>query len=474
MPLSFTSPGPVASQFMASISKVQILTGPLGGGKSTCCLFKLLALALAQPVVGGVRRARFCILRNTTAQLKDTVKPLIDQWFIEAPEQAIGIWHLSDLKFKMKMQLADETIVDAEFWLMAADTVEDVRRLLSTEFSAAWIEECREINSEVFAGLQGRCGRYPSRINGGVAYPAVICSTNMPTVGSYWHSVMVDVPAGWEVFHQPPAVLEDLSPNPARENPFLPDSYYDDLVSGKTEEWLKVFLKCQYGTDVAGLPVYKSSFNRNMHLAKATFEPLRSKAYPIIVGLDNGLQAAAVMLQNNVRGRLIALGECFVPDGTTMGVERFLDNFLIPKLRNEYHGCEIIFNMDPACDQRQQRDERTIAQAVRERGYRAQTAVTNDTEKRISAVEQVFVKQIDGDGLLQINPECKHLLAACEYGYMYAARRDGTPNTTNDPVKNIFSHISDALQYGIMFYNAPQRSQRTQARVIKPATYHWS
>ncbi len=474
MPLSFQSPGSVASAFMASVSKVQILAGPLGGGKSTCCLFKLLALALAQPKVNNIRRARHCILRNTTAQLRDTVKPLIDQWFIEAPEQALGTWHLTDLKFRLRMQLADESIVDMELWCMAADTVEDVRRLLSTEFTAAWIEEGREINSDVFAGLQGRCGRYPSKMNGGVAYNCVLVSTNMPTVGSYWHSVMVTVPDGWEVFIQPSAVMEDLSLNPARENPFLPEDYYENLISGKTDEWLKVFLKCQYGTDVAGLPVYKSSFSRLMHVAKEDYAVLRTQAYPLIVGMDNGLQAAAVFLQQNVRGRLIQLDEVYVPEGTTMGVERFLDNFLIPKLRNEFYGCKIIFSLDPACYQRQQRDEKTIADSVKERGYVHQPAVTNDPEKRISAVEQVLVKQVDGSGYFQVNPKCKHTIAAMEYGYKYAARRDGTPNTDNTPVKNIFSHTADGQQYGVLFYHTPFVQVRAQARTVKRAEYTWA
>lgn len=475
MALRYSPPGPVACQFMASIANVQIITGPLGSGKSTCCLMKLLALALAQPVVNGIRRARHCILRNTAAQLRDTVKPLIDQWFMEAPEAAIGYWmSLTELKFRLKMQLADDTILDCELWLMAADTPEDVRRLLSAEFTAAWVEEGREVNSTVLAGLQGRCGRYPNKNNGGVAYNCVIVSTNMPAVGSYWHSVMVSEPEGWDIFHQPAAVNEDLSLNPTRENAEnLPDDYYEKLIAGKTEEWLNVFLKCKYGTDMAGLPVYKSSFNRAMHVAKTRYEPLRTQAYPLVVGMDNGLQAAAALIQQNVRGKLILLGECYVPEGTTMGVERFLDNLLIPKLRNEYYGCRIIFSLDPACFQRQQLDEVTIAQAVQKRGYVVERAVTNDTEKRIGAVEQVLVRQVDGEGYFQINPDCKHVINAFEFGYKYAARRDGSPNVNTDPVKDIYSHVSDGTQYGVLHFHAPFRETRTQARPVKKSDYHW-
>ena len=475
MGLSFTPPGPVGARFMASTANVQMLVGPLGGGKSTCCLFKLLALALAQPVINGMRRARMCILRNTTAQLRDTVKPLIDAWFVEMPEQPLGIWNLTDLKFRLKMQLPDDSILDCEFWCMAADTPEDVRRLLSAEFTAGWVEEGREINSTVFAGLQGRINRYPSVMNGGVAWPTLLISTNYPNVGTYWHAVMVAVPEGWELFEQPAALLDDLSLNPERENPYLPEDYYDKLVSGKTDEWLNVYLKCKFGTDAAGLPVYRSSFNRAMHVAHAEYSPLRSPAYPIVIGMDNGLTAAAALLQPNVRGRLILMDEAFVPDGTTMGVERFLDNLLIPLLRRQYYGCQFIFSLDPACYERQQRDEATIAQAVQQRDphFIVKKAVTNDPEKRLGAVEGLLVRQVDGTGYIQINPHCSHSIQAFEWGYKYPARRDGSPNLETNPVKNFYSHISDAIQYACLFYNAPQANLKVQAKPVKDSGYHW-
>lgn len=477
MSLVYHPPGPVAARFMSSSAVVQILTGPLGGGKSTGCLMKLLGVALAQPAMGmgRVRRSRFIILRNTSAQLRDTVKPLIDAWFLEMPEQPLGTWHVTDLKFRMKMQLGDDSIVDTEFWCMAVDSPEDVRRLLSTECTAAWVEEGREINSEVFAGLMGRVGRYPSKLNGGVTYPVVVVSTNMPAIGTYWHSVMVAVPEGWEVFNQPAAVLEDLSLNPLRENAQnLPDDYYEKLIPGKTEDWIKVYLKCQFGTDQGGLPVFRSSFNRSMHVAAAHYDPIRSPGYPIVIGMDNGLTAAAVLLQPNVRGRLILLDECYVPEGTTMGVERFLDNHLVPLLRREYYGCRFIFSLDPACFDRQQLDEVTIAQGVQKRDaqFRVEKAVTNDPEKRIGAVEQLFMRQVDGSGYVQINPHCTHIINALEFGYKYPPRRDGTPNTAA-PQKNHYSHISDGLQYGVLHYNAPQREMRAQARQVVRSAYYW-
>ena len=76
---------PTAQRFMDSTAWVKIIMGPVGGGKSTAALFELLKRAVQQAPHKNVRRTKFIILRNTMQQLKSTVKPLIDQWFVTLP-----------------------------------------------------------------------------------------------------------------------------------------------------------------------------------------------------------------------------------------------------------------------------------------------------------------------------------------------------------------------------------------------------
>lgn len=472
--LSYTPPGEVAEDFLLDESFISGIQGPIGSGKSTAALFKLLKIALAQPPVDGVRRSRLVILRNTSAQLTDTIVPLLNSWFVEAAKGQMGEWKITEKKFKMKFCLKDGTRVDSEWWLMAADGPEDVRRLLSMECTAAWVEEARELHEEVFAGLQGRVGRYPSKAMGGCAIPCVIFSTNPPPAGSYWYGVLTEPPKGWKVFVQPPALLEDNSLNPLRENPHLPDEYYERLMSGKTEEWIDVFLKNKYGIGNAGQPVYRSSFKKSFHVAKEPLEHMRSKAYPIVVGMDNGLTAAAAICQGDARGRVLVVDECYVPKGTTMGVERFLDTMLIPVLRSKYFQCEIVFVLDPACFQRSQRDERTIAQAVQERGYRVQKAVTNDPEKRIGAVETLLCRSVEGQAYYLISPTCKFLIEGFEHGYRYPQKRDGSLNT-DGPQKNHFSHLHDANQYAALFFVGVQKVEsRPQALPVSKVVFRYT
>lgn len=471
--LNFTPPGPEAERFMQSKKFVDIIMGPVGSGKSTAALFKVLMRALNQPVVNGVRRGRCIILRNTTAQLNDTIKPLIDQWFVDAAQNQMGAWKLTEKKFRMAFTLADNSRVDCELWLMAADNPDDVRRLLSVEASWAWVEEARELHEDVFSGLQGRVGRYPSKAMGGVVDACVLASTNPPPIGGFWHKVISEPPEGWGVFVQPPALLDDLSLNPERENSNLPEEYYDRLIGGKTEEWINVYLKNQFGIGNAGQPVYKTSFKRSFHVAKEELIPLKTKTYPLVVGMDNGLTAAAALLQQDTRGRVLMLDECYVPKGETMGVERFLDSKLIPLLRNKYFACDVVFVLDPACFQRSQINEKTIAQLVQNRGYRVQKAVTNDPDKRIGAVEQLLVRQTDGQGHFLISPHCTWAIEGFEFGYRYPPKRDGSANT-EAPQKNHHSHFHDALQYAALHYNAGIAvDHRPQALPVQKVRYHY-
>lgn len=472
-------PGPVGARFLASRARVKLICGPVGGGKSTLALMELVRRAVQQkPGPNGVRRTKAIILRNTMAQLKSTVKPLIDQWLVVATNNQAGQWRLTDNTFEMKFALPDGTTVHSELVMMAADTPDDVRRLLSMECSYAWIEECREVDSEVAESLEGRCNRFPNRASGGVSEPGLICSTNPPPMGSYWQEFMSNPPRKAEIFLQPAALLDDGTVNPEAENlENLAPDYYDVLCEGKSEAWIDVFLKNKFGSGGFGNPVFQSSFKRDFHVSKEVLHAISQSINPLIIGLDNGLTAAAVIGQQDMRGRVNILDECYVPEGTTMGVESFLDKLLIPKLRNEWpvRPDKVIFVVDPACFQRSQVDEKTIAMAIQQRGFAVKKAVTNDPERRIGAVEGLLNRQIDGGPAIAFSPKCEHIVQAMDFAYRYKKSASGL--TTLIPEKNHASHIADALQYFCLHYNAVAdaalMAMRPRAREVVKASYYW-
>jgi hypothetical protein len=469
-------PGPVGQAFLDSGAFLKVICGPVGGGKSTDAFMELVSRAVMQAPFNNVRRTKFVIVRNTGQQLKATVKPLIDDWLgtgavarglLPAP---LGTWRLTEMVFECRFRLPDTTIVHTEFCLQPVDTPDDIRRLLSAEYSAAWAEEGREIDPEVFSAMQSRTNRYPNRASGGVTFPGAIMSTNPPPMGSWLQEMMANPPANMEVFMQPAALLDDGTLNPEAENlDNLAPDYYENLMTGKTEDWLDVYMRNKFGAGGFGQPVFKKTFRLNFHKAKDPLQLLPVVNYPLIVGCDNGLTAAAVIGQMDARARINILGECYVPEGQTMGFETFLDQLLIPYLRASFPvaPARVVFAMDPACWHRAQLNEATLAGAVQKRGYQTLKASTNDPEKRIAAVEGLLTRAIDGGPGMLVSPNCPWLLKALDWGYRNKKSQAGV--VTAVPEKNHYSHIADALQYLSLHYNHeinPGGMYRPQAPVV--------
>lgn len=470
---------PTGQAFLDSKAFTKIIQGPVGGGKSTVALMDLVRRAVEQEPFNGVRRTKFGILRNTMAQLKATVKPLLDAWLVTLPGTALGQWRLTDNVFEAKFKAGDGTVVHSEFMLLAADTPDDVRRLLSLELSAAWVEEGREVDSEVFNGLQGRVNRFPNRLAGGVTYAGVIVSTNPPPIGGFWHKMITEDIKGVEVFLQPPALLEDGAINPDAENlENLAPDYYDNLIAGRSEEWVAIYLRNQFGQGDAGRPVYRASFKKSFHVATKPLLAVPESVNPLVIGMDNGLQAAATIGQRDMRGRVNILAECYVPKDTTMGVDKFLDTLLIPLLVSKFprfSPTNIVFILDPACFQRSQVDEKTIAMLVQQRGYTALKATTNDPERRVSAVESLLTLQVDGQAAYLIDPSCTHLIDGYEWGYRYKKTTSDLITPTFD--KNHYSHQLESAQYHALHFNqtsgfgqgvyrGPKATPRTKSKYV--------
>lgn len=473
------NPTPTGAKLIESTAPVSIIMGPVGSSKSTHAAMALLKRAVEQPAFNGVRRSRGILMRNTSAQLKSTVKPLIDEWLVSRVDGALGQWRLTEGIFELRFMLPDGTRVQSDWMMLPADTPDDVRRLLSVEASFAFVEEAREINEAVFTGLRGRLNRFPNQATGGSTSPGVICSTNPPSLGTCWADWISNPPEGWDVFVQPPAVLDDGTLNPAAENLCnLPPDYYSNLMQGATTEWRDVYLGNKFGLGNLGQPVFRNTFKRSIHLSKGDLSMIAMNNYPILVGMDNGLTAAAVIGQMNARGRVNILAEAYVPEGTTMGVERFMDTILTPKLKACFPSVTnagYIFVLDPACWQRNQVDEVTIAQAVNARGYRVMKASTNDPERRVAAVEGLLSRMVDGEPGLMLDHRCKWLADALDYGYRFKRQASGQIATSAE--KNHFSHIADALQYLCLHFNGQLDSAthmfKSQARTIvrRPYTF---
>lgn len=427
-------PPPTVAAFLRDKTEVKVILGPVGSGKSSGCILHALKNAMEQaPDRDGIRRSRHVVVRNTMPQLKlTTIKSFLD-WI---PHGVLGKWISSDKTYYMRFN-----DVEAEVIFLALDDKDDVAKLLSLETTTAWFNEFREIDQDIFEGMTKRIGRYPSKKGGpGPTYKCIIADSNMPAVDTWLYNMaerLID--NNWAVFKQPGG-RDPLAENV--EN--LPPGYYDP--TGLSDEYVRVMIDAQYGTSQAGLPVYRHTFVKSFHVSTAPLKTIHSDNTPIVVGLDAGLTPAAVIGQQLPTGRVCILSEVVTPADEKMGMERFLRDRLLPHLKNKYPGAKPLVIVDPAAAQRSQPTEETVFQIVTKAGLKCRLASTNKTELRISAVESLLGRSVNGGaGFLIDGGAAPVLVKGFEHAYRYDKKKDDEP--TEKPAKNFASHVHDACQY---------------------------
>jgi hypothetical protein len=431
MEINYT-PTPVLRKFMESNARMRALMGPVGSGKSVACCFEVVRRAsMQEPNEQGIRKTRCLVIRETARQLQDTTIKTWNDWF---PPGTCGTYRRTTKTYFLKV--GD---VECEVMFRALDDADDVANLNSLEVTFAWMNECRDIHPDIVDALSKRIGRYPSSKDGGPTWHGMWGDTNPPTIDGWWYYMMEHLDPkdgvspndnGWDVYKQPSGrsvYAENL------EN--LPDGYYD--TQGRSEEYIRVYIDGEYGLSSAGMPIYKY-FRSDYHMATGPLRAIASPVRPIVVGMDLGLTPAAVIGQQDPRGRALILAEAVSYD---MGVQRFVRTILKPLLHGRFPGALIIVVTDPAGVQRAQTDERSAVDIIKAEGFKVMPARTNNPTARISAVDEYLMRQVDGDPAFLVDPVCTQLKSAMMGGYRYKPKGDGIID------KNKHSHIAEALQY---------------------------
>lgn len=441
--------------YLISDSFVNLIVGPVGSTKTTASLMKIAFEAKQMAACrDGVRRSRAIVIRNTREQLRDTTIPDFLRWY---PDGIAGTYLKTEYKFILRF---DD--VECEVLFRGLDDANDVRRLLSLQASFGVLDEFREINPDIFNALQGRLGRYPSKLDNSVgcmtddAKPNAHLwgATNPPDMDTWWEKYLTSPPKNCSAFFQPGGLDPD-----ADWIEFLPDDYYANLAEGKTQDYIDVYINAKFGKSLAGLPVFRS-FKPDFHIAKQPLTPIRSANHPLIIGADFGLNPSVTINQLDPGGRLLTF-DAVTSDG--MGLTQFLTNKLKPLLAQKYAGLPVIVIGDPAGSQRAQTDERSCFDILKQHGFKVLPARTNTIVARIAAVDAFLAKQIDGKAGHLIDPGAKPLILALRGGYRYKIKKNGEAEDT--PEKNIHSHIADAHQYACLHADAGLRGLNTRTAV---------
>lgn len=460
-------PTKTGAKFHNSSAHYKGIMGPVGSGKSVCCVMELFMKACQQePQDDGVRRSRWVVVRNTYKQLITTTIKTFQEWI---PDK---ICHLnmshSPIDGVLRIPLEDGTSVEADFWFMALDRPDSVSDLKSLEITGAWINEARYVN-EVFAStLIERC-RYPQN----ATWMGLLLDTNPPN-NSHWYYKYAELkkPEGWEFFRQPPAVIRDINNKPYvnvggdRARGIDPAENLNHLVGGpeyykkqlniKKPMEIAVDLEGNYGFLHDGKPVW-SMYNDQIHFSK---EPLSIyRGLPILMGTDNGRSPATVIGQLTPFGQLRILRILIAEN---MGHTNFIKQVVKPVLDSEFQGMTRHNYCDPACDQKSQTDEVTIKDVWNKNGIHSEIApCSNRIQPRLDSVENRLMGNCD-DGTtnrapaILIDPSCEFLREAFLGGYHFRLVQQigNADQYKEEPNKNKYSHICDALQYLCISHDA--------------------
>jgi hypothetical protein len=452
---------PTVRHFVLDDSRITAIQGPFGSGKSVGCVMKIIKKAHEQkPSPDGIRRTRFAVIRNTYTQLKDTTMETLKYWL---PFGVVGTY----IETNKCLYVTEFPGVYCEIIFRALDQDTDVRNLLSLELTGAWINEYREVNKKIFEALDGRHGRYPPANDGGCSWNGIFMDTNPPLEGSYWYKLFEEKrPRGYKLYKQPSGLSHK-----AENLQSLPKGYYEDLANGKEDDFVNVFVHGNYGKVISGIPIY-TDYNDSLHVASQELQPMPD--VPLILGFDFGLNPSAVICQVSPRGQLRVLDEI---TGIRGGLESMLDNFLLPLLSKKYQRIQKLQGAgDPTGNKRADTDETSCYDVLTSKKYKLDIvpARTNALLPRVNAVESFLRRLVDGSPAIIISPTCKILRQGFNGGYR-RKRIKGTQDMYGDePDKNEYSHIHDALQYACMFImgGVEMEDKRTQVlQLINKRSY---
>ena len=459
-PYRFKPAGPVSRAFIRDKLMTRFIMGPVGGGKTVSCVFaRIVAATLMPPCKDGVIRDRFVVVRSSFRDAERTVLNSWKQWF---PKNYRGsTWTGGNDRpatHTLRFSLPNGLKVEAEtlFLGIGDSSIEDILRGL--EISGGWLNEADTLASNVLRYMEQRTGRYPMKED--LADPTakrvrtVLGDYNAPDMDNWTYEDLVENVAPHRRLYRQPS---GLSPNAENLNRLEPD-YYQKIAAAEPEWYVRRMVHNEYGYSREGLPVYRS-FNQTRHVASTMLEP--TEGLPLLIGMDAGLNPAAIFGQPMPNGQIRLLDE-LVP-GQGVGANRFAE-MLLDLLDRRYHMCQDIRAWaDPASQYGADRVGGemawldTMGQAL-SMPIHIPANGSNELGLRLGAVENELTSFIDGETpRLLVSPHLKIVIRGFMSGYRYKKMSQGSEKFALQPDKNEYSHPHDGLQYLVLGYRGRQQ-----------------
>lgn len=455
---------PVLDAYRRDRSRVAIIMGPLGSGKTYGSIQRILqTIAEQAPNRDGVRPTRWLAVRNTYPDLSlTTIKDFQAIFTPRFGEMKMG--GLEPPTFRGGFWLPDGTRTAFEVIFLALDREDAVKKIRGTQVTGVWLNETKELVKPVIDMLDLRHGRYPrAGSDGGVnpTWHGMIGDTNAWDEDHWlWRLAEEQTPDDWRFFRQPGGVVKvdgRWVANPNAENlRNLPEGYYIRGLQGKADDWISVNLANEYGFTLDGKPVHPEYVD-SVH---CTREPIPfDPALPILLGVDYGRTPAAAIGQYIPQwGRTVIIDEFVTEDMSAADFGPALKRYLLAT----YHQAQVKGWGDPAGDAKGQATNDTPRQVLVAAGVPVLPAPSNEPILRRAAVSRPLTRLCaDGKPAMLISPKAKRLRKGLAGGFCYRRMKvAGDERYTDEPDKNMHSHICEAAEYLLLGLGEGQAATR--------------
>lgn len=425
-------PIPTLEKFHRSAADFRCVVGPVGSGKTSAAAWEIgyyLPFYLYEKY--GLKHTKWCVIRNTYPELRDTTQRTFFDWF------PFGEYKKQENTYTIRYPDQGITV---EILFRACDNPAHVKKFKSLDLTGYWIDESIEVADVIKRMLKNRVGRFPKKSP--VRYG--IETTNPPDVehSTYWQFAWITPPPGPVPAKEPLKNHIGFWQPPGENDANLRPGYYDDLRDDYREnpEWIEMYIEGRPGILVKGKLVY-NNFRRSLHVAE---EPLIYAGGPLYVGWDNsGNSPAAVVVQVPTANRVQVMAEYYTD---SLGIVDFT-NYVLQQMNTMFPGhTEVKHFGDPAGENRFSK---------RDGGFTSNQQLQYDVcgitidpgeqnfRTRVESVDQMLARV---DGFL-IDPRCIRLINGFLGGYCYPESTSVIGEYQDNVIKNKYSHPHDALQY---------------------------
>lgn len=473
--------GKIAADFIRSRNKINLIMGPVGSGKSVACCMFIYKTTLERPRDKfGYKTSKWLVVRNSQPDLERTTLPTWLTWFI--PQEYGGVTkqpyvnHFAiDEHHKLQMEI---------LFVSLNDVLNDISKLKSLELTGVWFNEGQYIKYQFFTEALQRVGRFPSVsdmpnspeddfmatrhqeakeakdteemnriLKEWIPWAGIISDSNPPEFRTHWFARLMQnnlegsainpkITEVLSTFKQPSA-LEPDAENLAN----LPGDYYETILNSAPEGEIRRNVHGEIGKGDERDGVYENEW-RDMHEASSFLTP--DVYTPVYVGLDFGHTPAAVFVQKDKYGKYYVLTEIVNHRDDKTDIQTFAEQ-IHTHIYTHYRDNDIFIYGDPS-SQKNRLAGNSDFDILHSRGVYVQIPCTNNSVNlRHTAVKNVLKRYVNEELAMTISPACKVLLNGFKGDYKYKPLPSTQSEVTKmEVLKNICSHIHDALQYALL------------------------